>query len=92
MEIIDLAQARRDREDIIRGNALCVACNHKWEATAPVGTVWLECPECTAVRARFIQPIERYGMHWICACGCDLFHATTEGYYCPNCGEWQKPK
>lgn len=73
------------------GKARCMACRHEHVAVAPVGVVWMECPECHAMKALFIGACERQGeAHWTCNCGNDLFHATPEGFYCPNCGEWQK--
>ena len=73
------------------GLARCMVCKHEHQAVAPVGVVWMECPECHAQKALFVGSCERRGeAHWTCACGNDLFHATPEGFYCPNCGEWQK--
>lgn len=72
------------------GRAKCLACRHEWEAIAPVGTIWLECPACTLERGRFIAQTQRDGLHWACNCGCDLFYINETGTYCPNCGVWQK--
>ena len=30
----------------IRGQAHCLLCLREWIAVAPIGTPWLECPEC----------------------------------------------
>jgi hypothetical protein len=34
------------------------------------------------------------GVVWMqcsaCLCGCQFFHITPDGVYCPNCGEWQR--
>lgn len=38
------------------GEALCLACKHRWEQVAPVGSRWLECPSCTANKGVFAQP------------------------------------
>ena len=72
------------------GKARCLACKHEWVAVAPVGAIWLDCPECTLERGRFIAQHEREGEHWHCLCGNNLFQATRNGMYCPNCAEWQK--
>lgn len=73
----------------LQGKARCVACKHEWQAVAPHGTTWLECPECHIFRGRFVGQCERDEPHWHCNCGNDLFYATARGFYCPNCGEWQ---
>ena len=87
--VIDLQAARQEREPHSAGKARCLACKHEWVAVAPIGVTWMECPSCTLERGRFIAQHERDGEHWNCNCGCDLFYATPDGFYCPNCGEWQ---
>lgn len=89
MSVINLQAARQEREPHSSGKARCLACKHEWVAVAPVGAVWIECPSCTLTRGGFIAPHWRDEHHWTCNCGCDLFHATPEGFYCPNCGEAQ---
>ncbi len=90
MEVIDLNQTKQERERSLSGAARCLACQHEWVAVAPVGSIWLECPSCTLIRGRFVAQVELDGDHWHCNCGNDLFNATPEGVYCPNCGTWQK--
>lgn len=89
MGVISLDQARKDREPHLCGMARCLACKHEWVAVEPSGTVWLDCPECSLERGRYIGPVQLGGEHWHCHCGNDLFQATKDGMYCPNCGEWQ---
>jgi len=89
MSVIDFAKEKEEREPHLEGVAKCLACSHKWVAVAPVGTIWLECPSCTLERGRYVAQIQREGEHWHCNCGNDLFQATRDGVYCPNCGEWQ---
>ncbi len=72
------------------GKARCLDCKHEWAGVAPAGVRWLECPACTLVRGRFIYWHLREGLGWQCNCGNDLFHATPEGVYCPNCRTWQQ--
>jgi Zn finger protein HypA/HybF involved in hydrogenase expression len=72
------------------GKATCLACSHEWTAVAPIGTLWLECPECTLERGRLIAQCQRDEPHWHCDCGNELFYVTADGYYCPNCGLYQK--
>lgn len=73
----------------IVGAAHCIACAHKWTSVAPVGSVWLECPNCKCDKGLMDQPCVRELPTWTCNCGNDLFHVTKDGYYCPNCGDWQ---
>jgi len=89
MTVIDLAQAKADKQPHLSGAAVCLACRHEWVAVAPVGTVWMDCPACGLERGRYRGPVGLGGLHWHCKCGNDLFHATQDGMYCPNCGEWQ---
>lgn len=46
MTVISFAEAKAGRERTWEGKAHCVGCRHEWEAVAPLGTMWLECPEC----------------------------------------------
>lgn len=77
-------------EEYLSGSAKCIACQHKWEGVAPVGTTWLECPSCSLLRGRFINCVDRPNDTWHCDCGNELFVITRGGAYCPNCGVWQK--
>lgn len=87
--VIDFEAARQAREPHMTGPARCLDCKHEWEASAPVGTVWLECPACSLERGRFALRVQRSDeLHAVCFCGNDLFHVTPSGPYCPNCGEW----
>ena len=89
MTVIDLAQAKKDREPHMTGPAMCLSCQHEWTAVAPLGVLWLECPACSLMRGRFIANVERDDAHWECNCGNRLFYITPRGAYCPNCGLWQ---
>lgn len=90
MTIIDFAQAKAERKPHISGDARCLACDHEWEAVAPAGTIWLECPKCTLQRGRYFAHTAPDCMFWLCTgCGSDLFYVTPRGNFCPNCGVWQ---
>lgn len=89
-EIISLGKSGKKRENYSTGKAVCMVCGHKWVATAPTGVMDLECPACHLMKGHFVYPCCREDYyHWHCACGNELFRVTREGYYCPNCGEWQ---
>jgi Zn finger protein HypA/HybF involved in hydrogenase expression len=83
--VINLDEARPH----LSGKARCLDCKHEWEAVAPLGATWLQCPGCSLFRGRFIGEILRDKLlHYTCNCGNDLFYVTLDGTYCPNCGEW----
>ena len=84
--VIDLAAKRAEKTPHLEGKARCIACQHEWEAVAPVGTVWLDCPECSLNKGAFIAEVLHEEDHWTCDCGNILFCHTPEGAYCPNCG------
>ncbi len=78
------------------GEAVCISCHHEWVAVAPVGTVGLECPQCSSLKGVWKRFFYRgFGdgefPHWQCRCGCGLFRITPRGVYCPNCGRAHRP-
>lgn len=72
------------------GKAFCIACNHNWQAVAPVGVTELECPQCKTMKGRytfaFAPSTEKV---WECGCGNQLFNFDMNGIFCPNCGVYQ---
>ena len=83
---------KEDDDDLphLSGKARCLQCKHEWVAVCPVGTEWLECPECHSIKGHMLYSCLREDTaHWTCGCGNDLFYVVPEGIYCPNCGEWQ---
>lgn len=79
-----------ETEPHLAGVAKCLACAHEWSAVAPVPCNFLECPACGCVKGAFKYEILRGPDHWVCPCENSLFVITSEGTYCPNCGDWQK--
>lgn len=70
------------------GPARCLNCKHEWEAAAPIGTLWLLCPQCDSSKGRFQLPHMHSGYHYVCECENDLFAILDDGTtYCPNCGQ-----
>lgn len=55
--IVDLASAREQRMPHVCGPALCLICQHMWEAVAPLGTRWLECPQCHRMQGLLTYPL-----------------------------------
>jgi len=88
--VVSLADKRAERTPHLSGEAKCMLCSKEWVAVAPVGTPWLECPECHAVKGYMKFNVQRTKSEWVCNCGNDLFRVTPDGYYCPNCGAWQE--
>jgi len=46
MSVVSLSAEREARQPHWAGAVHCVGCQHEWQGVAPVGTLWLECPEC----------------------------------------------
>lgn len=74
------------------GEAFCIGCGHTWAATAPTGTVNLECPACHSMKGKW--KFEFYPgpgqMVRECGCGNQLFYMTPDGHLCANCGIYQR--
>ena len=71
----------------LSGKAFCSACDHDWEAVAPVGTVLLECPSCGTNKGRFLEfCLPENDVYWECKCGCCAFVVLSNSYMCSNCG------
>jgi len=69
------------------GVARCHACDHEWEAEAPVGTTDLECPSCGRMYGLFEGTAVPEGQKvWTCNCECDLFYVRVDGIQCRECG------
>jgi hypothetical protein len=79
----------------LAGGARCLACQHEWEASAPVGTWQLECPSCGLMKGMFRYPIGAMegDSVFVCNCGCEALIAYyRKGQFrlqCMNCGEHQ---
>jgi len=84
-----IALKKNEDDPYLSGDAHCMSCKHTWVAVCPVGTIWLECPKCGSLKGLMDFKVIRDDARWTCNCGNNLFHVTMEGYYCPNCGEWQ---
>lgn len=89
-KIVNISKYRDDNSPTSSGECRCLLCGYTWTGVVPIGTIWLECGECHSMKGRFVYHCERDRSHWTCNCGNDLFFATPEGFYCPNCGDWQK--
>lgn len=77
----------------LEGPARCGGCQHKYHAVAPIGTATnMECPSCHRMLAVFVNHVLRGSddtLHWVCKCGCDMFHISEHGTYCASCGAWK---
>ena len=80
------------KETVLEGKAKCTSCQHEWQAQAPVGVDWLECPKCHLMKGRFVHPaVPKDGDEiWVCACRCDVFRITRTEAFCIQCGTRQK--
>lgn len=46
MSVISFAEAKAERQPHWTGRCKCVGCGHEWEAVAPIGKMWVDCPCC----------------------------------------------
>jgi len=73
------------------GEAFCIACDHRWTAVAPTGTIDLECPNCKSMKGHWAFAFSPDVGQLVrsCDCGNQLFLLTPEGHMCANCGLYQ---
>jgi DNA-directed RNA polymerase subunit RPC12/RpoP len=84
--VVDLQAFRQEHTPHVVGKAVCMNCKHQWEAVAPLGTEWLECPACSSVKGLMKCPVQREGDHLTCDCGSALFYIMRTMTYCAICG------
>lgn len=73
------------------GEVRCLTCKHAWVAVAPIGTSWMDCPECGHHNATWYAKTVKDGAHWVCNCGCMVFHISPIWQvYCAYCGLHQE--
>jgi len=87
---------RGETEMHLSGQARCLDCRTEWEAVAPVGTCYLECPQCGTKKGVMRNPVggapEAEEAEWTCNCGCDVFKlishrtGTFKAIRCLRCG------
>lgn len=84
--VIPFERKLPEREYLL-GEAICTTCRHTWAAMVPMGSVWLECPDCGAHAGRFRMPfVHEAEQHYVCHCDNDLLRVTEQRVYCPACG------
>lgn len=85
-DVISLEEEKVKRNPHMRGQAHCLLCGKEEIAVAPVGTTWMKCSGCHAMKLRFDGHVPPTGYFWVCNCGSTLFYLSPDGAYCPNCG------
>lgn len=77
-----------DKIPHVEGTAMCIICQHEWQAVAPIGARWLECPICHAKRGVFKHVIDlpAGGFTFICKCSGVVFYIAPDGPKCLGCG------
>jgi len=86
MPVIDFATAKKELSPHVAGRARCLTCKHEWAAVAPIGMEWLECPECSVERSRFIYPFEREFPIGIVIVGMTCSTLPQKGFIAPIAG------
>ena len=74
-----------DYKPHLLGEARCLTCCHVWTASAPIGTVELECPECKTWKGVFTGMTAPLTV-WECDCGNQHFYIDPDGPMCAKCG------
>lgn len=88
-KVVNMDDHRKSRDGWLSGVARCYQCKHMWVEVKPAdASLWTQCPRCGAEKGFLVHPVEKEGDHWMCDCGCDVFHLTRYGPYCPICGRW----
>jgi len=72
------------------GIAVCMTCKHEWNTAAPVGTLYLQCPDCSFSPIMAKAVANCAAEESVGDCGNDLFYITPKGHLCPNCGNYQE--
>ena len=93
MTVVSFEDAKLKRDPHWSGEAVCLACRHEWVATAPTGTLNVECPACELKRG---VPKFNFGtiegqMGYSCNCQSQMFffklHDTGRvQILCVGCG------
>jgi len=82
---------KEEKEAHIVGQAKCLACNHEWICSEPIGSQFFGCPQCGADKGIMKFPVQKGETHWRCNhCGNYHFLITPDRIYCPNCGSDQE--
>lgn len=69
--VVDFAQAKKDAQPHWVGPVRCVGCQHEWAGVGPIGTLWIECPQCGFHKGHPKHPFSCANDEsvYICDCG-----------------------
>jgi hypothetical protein len=88
-QILDFPQKEEEEDDgpWFSGRAKCMFCQHIWEALAPSGARYLECPSCGLLKGAWYAPFAPdLGQYLFrCNCGGEFFVLTPQAIMCANC-------
>ena len=91
--VVDFAQAKIESQPHWTGVVKCVGCQHEWTGTAPVGDMWVECPECGFPKGHPKHPFNCAVGESVYTCGCGSEAMTVIAtpnemkIICTACGE-----
>lgn len=85
-----------EADPTLHGKARCLACQHQWEAVAPIGIGCdnappLACPACECNKGVFVNFVDYGEQTFHCNCGNSFLTITKRGVFCPCCGSWVDP-
>lgn len=81
----------RSRQPHMTGHAVCLNCQHAWQAVSEIGCTQMECPDCGLMKGVYRNlalPLDK--PLWQCQCGCQMFYITATHAYCGLCGVAQE--
>ena len=84
-KVINFEDAKLERGIHKSGPARCLTCKYEWVATAPIGTVDLECPRCATFQGVFKGVTKSEYTQWRCQCGEWTFFIDEVSPYCAHC-------
>lgn len=93
MSVLEFKRRKPEEyEQTACGEAFCIACDHRWAAVAPTGTIDLECPNCKSMKGHWAFAFSPDVGQLVrsCYCGNQLFLLTPDGHMCANCGIYQE--
>lgn len=91
-QVISLAQAREERKPHWTGTCKCIGCGHEYVGVAPLGVMFIDCPECGLPKGHPKHPFgaQEGDLFFRCVCGSEALTAYKRGGYfrtmCMACG------
>ena len=92
MTVVSIAQVREERQRHWSGPCKCLGCGHEWVGVAPIGVMFVDCPECDLPKGHPKHPFRSDvgDLAFVCNCGSEALTAYMRGgrfwMMCMGCG------